>query len=517
MAALYYSPPLFPASRSYGLLKLLAMPQEQLAINYRNKIKQLDVDVPQLLYYKNGPDLGYFDLGSLVELTAQLKNLHLYHRNDIILINESWPITPNPRFTYPSEFFDTLDRNNIRLRSWNWNCRFLKTPELLQRISEVHLRPAFQVLRELTLVNIGGHDMRRCPEGKEDEIDEEAEIGQHILASAISDLPNLHSLHFERCMILRTTLLSRLPHELHTLSIRDCYGVTPSSFGIYLSSHGQSLKQLFLSHNRNLNLSFTVSLAKWCPRLQVFDMDITFQDPGFLRLDPHFEKLLEDSEIPSWPAALQSIKLKHFRRWDGAQSTNFFASLIDAAPELPDLRKIDIQVILTMEWRDRAAFRRKWIHRIEDVFLRKTPPPNPNTKTVRKRPELHSTREPSGYIESMENEDSHGFVSTLFGSVPQSSASTTPSTRKSTRIALQKVPDLAMDSSVWRKDDAQESATGTPEPYFRQGMCDVVHVRIDNLRPTDTQYNENDFLDDEKSGDDDWDGSDLESLDGYAW
>ncbi|KAI9854761.1 MAG: hypothetical protein M1813_000882 [Trichoglossum hirsutum] len=51
-----------------------------------------------------------------------------------------------------------------------------------------------------------------------------------------------------------------------------------------------------------------------------------------------------------------------------------------------------------------------------------------------------------------------------------------------------------------------------------QGMCSVVDIRIDNLRPTETQFVEDDFLDEEVSGDEEWDGNDLIFGDqSYAW
>ncbi len=51
-----------------------------------------------------------------------------------------------------------------------------------------------------------------------------------------------------------------------------------------------------------------------------------------------------------------------------------------------------------------------------------------------------------------------------------------------------------------------------------QGMCDVVSITIDNLRPTETQFVEADFLDSEPEGDEDWDGSEDLPGDGrYAW
>jgi hypothetical protein len=48
-------------------------------------------------------------------------------------------------------------------------------------------------------------------------------------------------------------------------------------------------------------------------------------------------------------------------------------------------------------------------------------------------------------------------------------------------------------------------------------MCNVVKIRIDNQRPTETQFNEADFLDDELSGDEDWAGADWEPPDRHAW
>jgi hypothetical protein len=47
-------------------------------------------------------------------------------------------------------------------------------------------------------------------------------------------------------------------------------------------------------------------------------------------------------------------------------------------------------------------------------------------------------------------------------------------------------------------------------------MCEVVDVRIDNLRPRETQATEADFLDDELPGDADWNGEDVVE-EGYAW
>lgn len=59
---------------------------------------------------------------------------------------------------------------------------------------------------------------------------------------------------------------------------------------------------------------------------------------------------------------------------------------------------------------------------------------------------------------------------------------------------------------------------GCEDLMYRQAMCDVVDVRIDNLRPMGVQYNENDFLDAEASGDEEWDGKEEDRTEShYAW
>jgi hypothetical protein len=49
-----------------------------------------------------------------------------------------------------------------------------------------------------------------------------------------------------------------------------------------------------------------------------------------------------------------------------------------------------------------------------------------------------------------------------------------------------------------------------------QGMCEIVDFKIDNLRPTENQWREDDFLDSEPEGDEDWDGT-SEAVEDYAW
>ena len=63
-------------------------------------------------------------------------------------------------------------------------------------------------------------------------------------------------------------------------------------------------------------------------------------------------------------------------------------------------------------------------------------------------------------------------------------------------------------------DTSYHSEGSIPQDQFVQGMCDIVELRIDNLRPTENQFTEADFLDSEPDEDGDWNG---EGGDGEGW
>lgn len=67
-----------------------------------------------------------------------------------------------------------------------------------------------------------------------------------------------------------------------------------------------------------------------------------------------------------------------------------------------------------------------------------------------------------------------------------------------------------------KKIDASAGSTrnqAEPEKQgevFIQGMCDIVSIRVDNLRPMQDPLTEQDFLDSEPGGDDDYNGHDVD-------
>ncbi|KAL4889938.1 hypothetical protein BDV59DRAFT_185376 [Aspergillus ambiguus] len=496
LAALYYCPPLIPDAKSHGLLSLASKPQESLSTNYVNKIRELNVDVEQLLLYKSGPTLGYFDLAKLVEHTPQLKRLRLFHVEDhttgIPIYQKNYS-----RWTYPDTLFTAIASSSIRLRSWDWNSRFMDPEQLLPLMMAKHLEPAFSGLREVKLLH-----MFEKIEAEGDNDEEEV-----VLATALKELPELRRLEFFECSLLNEHLFPMLPSCLTSLTLHNCVNVTTLNLGAFLSTHGQNLRELNLLHLRHMSLSFTVGLAQSCPRLERFKVDISMHDQSsYHDVEPHFRHLFGRTEVPTWPATLQDIEMHQLSKWDDNTAEVFFTSLIEAAPELRNLRRLWISAILKIGWRDRASFREKWIGRLEKVFLRRSSPPDPN---------LRSIPRPSQKVNPGPPDVSADHVAGQLD-VPGSGPST-PSKRKSARLAQRKFSEIEDDAefSPGRgHTDGEEEEKSLP----CQGMCDVVTIRIDNQRPTETQFNEQDFLDDELSGDEDWNGRDMDVGDGgHAW
>ncbi|KAF7530307.1 hypothetical protein PCG10_003678 [Penicillium crustosum] len=485
LAALYHCPPLLPAYKSHVLLSLLARPQESLSMNYSSKIKHLHVEVEPVLIYKSGP-YGYFDLAQLIEKTPRLQSVRLYHKDDYTVGIPPWHIVQS-KWTYLESIFSAIENRGITLRSWDWNSRFLETDELVELMVEMHSQRAFQGLRELKLLHF-------------DNSDEETSAAKEAgLLEAVHMLPELQRLDIIESSLVSGEILASLPNTLRSLTLNNCDRLWSLDLTAYMSLHGSNLRELSLSHNRHLNMSFIQTLGQCCENLEVFKMDLSMHDASsYHDVEPHFEDLLVKTEVPTWPAKLQEIELTQLRKWDDATAEVFFTSLVNAAPQLRDLRRLVISAILKIGWRDRATFRERWIGLLEKVFLRRSVPPDPNLRSLKKRPLKPTT--------FTTRNDPGGLGAGIDDSRPSTADSgpSNSSKRQSTRLAHQKSNET---------DDAGggSSLVGTPQPEAGniQGMCDIVNIRIDNQRPTELQFNENDFLDDELSGDEDWAGDDF--------
>ena len=566
LSALYYSPPLTPPSRAQALIEHLSTQDADSTLNYRAKIKYLEMEASSTLMHKfAGQDP--LDLGRLIRMTPQLRGIGIHLINDDPKFRKTILMRMvNGKSAYQPTTFSALEQGLVRLHEWTWNQSLARQGCSLASLKELHTMSPFQTLKDLSFVNYDAgsseKDRRR----------------EDILEEAINVLPNLIGLHFRRSTIVNSRLLRKLPKTLQMLEIMDCSSLKSPALSSFLRDSGKDLRQLILNHNHSLNLSFLTALGVDCPRLELLRIDLRYFNTFFTvqDSDPRYDALFKDGEIPMWPTSLQRLELFHLRKWSLRTAELFFRSLVDAAKSLADLRQLRIKATLEESgWRDRIGFRDTWTEKLQYVFQRKFIPPNPNfqsfatfedfkrqqcslqdkgsrkdqsdkTKVSRfafsdegqarlSHNELPSTKEASDESDSdvplsksrnaRKLESSDGETSQLnlrrskrvFDSSSQGTKSQPCRRRKRRSFDDSSSEDSALDDDGF-EETIQSNHESTEIPDKIQGMCDVVDVLIDNLRPREQQLNEGDFLDEEASGDEDWNGDDdTPDEGGYAW
>lgn len=487
LSALYHTLVLMGSLRAHRILFLLSQPNESLSVNYPTKVQEVLIDVRLTLVYKAGPTYGYFDLCKLIQKVPHAKTLRLFDSND-----GKQPLWADrtPRWNYPSALFETLKTGNLRLHTFDWNTRYMETRDLIDTMLSRHLETTFQSIRSLNIFHV--HSDEVVPPREDGQPDEQ--IVEKGLGEALCQLPDLQAVTFTDCGAVNDVLFTAMPLTLRSLTLDNCDEVGTAAFMALLTDRGSCLRQLVLKHNRHLNMSFMTILKDACPNLEKLSADFIMHNwPPHYNGMPHFKNLLKIGEVPTWPRALQEIELLHLRQLDKPRTATFLTSLVDAAPELSDLRKINISATVQMDWQDRASFRQYWAGKLRRTFLRKDAGVNVNLGTDHASPETAAHRH------------SH---------------------RHSARIARQRLAGVDDDEEDddWEEidhdesgDNAEGNKAGSTNVYV-QGMCDIVSFRIDNLRPSETQYSEGDFLDSEQSGDEDWEGEDWEpDNDRHAW
>ncbi|KAI9774821.1 MAG: hypothetical protein M1840_000037 [Geoglossum simile] len=629
LTVLYHTPPLIPSRKVHALNNLLAFPPEKRTFEYNKKIRCLEVEVSQALsltYRGRQND----EIQTLIPNLPLLEDLEFFHLADRPPYRET---APRKAWRYPDHLFTTLEFARIRLRSWRWNTRFCDPNRSFPDLERTHLQPAFRDLERLVFTNYDRSDGR-------DPEDNTCATNEEYLARAISVLPSLKSLSFESCSIVNERLLPLLPNSLSVLSITNCAGITSDILHPFLISNGSHLRELVLDHNQRLNLSFLPDLAEACPQLEMIRMDFKYYKKlgSYRDSEPKFNNLLLLHEVPTWPPKLQSIELVHLRKWDVEVAAMFFRSLVNAAANLPQLRRLVLRVILRIGWRDRAHFRSDWINRLERVFLRKADPPNLELQSL-SRWRAHKAKIEEENRKALDDEADEDAVSWKIRRSPRTrskemkdaehEASSETLERQVSQLvnrvrspkdegqSLDEIQGLAGEKYVggvhvvvWSKkseaqvlvnlaqsqkclihkrrrtnrlseleqldlaagrdrpphhyrpheDDSQDESSGASssdtdrdsdsdsdsrsssdsdtysesgdekagpdvdrmqareEGEIAQGMCSVVDIRIDDIRPAEMQFVEDDFLDEEASGDEEWDGDDMIIGDqSYAW
>lgn len=579
---LYTSPPLVPMDKAHMLVGLLKADPARLKFKYRQKVESLRIDVGQVAAYSFAGS-GHLDIFSFVKDLPRLKALEFYHQKDMSPYRN---LEESIKWTYPESLFEALeyvdpeadpaqgDKTSVcRLESWRWSSRLAGKKYLLESLRQIHLKPSFIFLEAIAFVNY------QIPPIKKGE--EEPPKHEEILADALSVLRNLKHLTFESSTLFNAKLLRLLPKGLEKLEIINCWDFHAEEFAEFLLTHGSQLRSLVLNHNLSLNLSFFETLGTACPKLEILQMNLAYFNMHSFYHDsePNYEFLIQPNEVPVWPATLQVLELTQLRKWDTEACEMFFQSLLDSAASLKDLRRLTVQAIINVAWRERATFRDRWIGSLDRVFKREaTPPksdvlsraycplaPEPIAPEVEKPEEEEAATKKQESIPSAPRRSSSVSVVIFTGQKDKEAISTRRSTRTSTRKlqsgtyaessdeeeeasapeskgtarqvsrrngTTREIDILkqtagndghALPSSPPETDsDADDDAPLTRRSHKKkanevvQGMCEVVDIRIDNLRPRETMFTEANFLDEEAPGDGDWNGDD-DGEEAYAW
>lgn len=593
LTVLHSSPPLVPMVQAHRLVDLLKADPLAMAYKYRQKVESLRIDVGQVAAYSL-PGSGHLDLHCLIKDLPRLDDLEFYHQKDMSPYRD---LDLTIKWTYPESIFEALeyvdpaadasrgDKTSVcKLKSWRWSSRLAGKKWPIEMLPGLHSKPFFSSLRKIAFVNY-----QWAPPKK----DEEDPNHEKVLAKSLEALPELEHLIFESSTLVNATLLPLLPIGLKHLELINCWEVNADDFAAFLLTHGRHLRCLTLNHNQSLSLSFMPALGVACPDLEVFRMNLTYFNlhATYRDSEPIYDKLLEPDQVPVWPSKLQVIELIQLRKWETEAAEMFFQSLLDSASSLPDLRKLTIQAILNIGWRDRSSFRHKWVGDLERVFKRVSEPPLP---VISVRPQISEEMplvpspakpmEESADDERVTRKSKRSSIKSTSSKNttdsiaipsrpsrpqdPEAAPAASPPARRSTRTSTRNletgkyaessdsenetakpalpVRDTSRRSALTRElgilkqtAGSASSLVSTPtasgsdgsdgdtplvknkgkgkQKEFIQGMCDIVEVRIDNLRPTENQVTEADFLDEERSGDEDWDENKDNYDDGYAW
>ncbi|KAA8911785.1 hypothetical protein FN846DRAFT_934960 [Sphaerosporella brunnea] len=263
-------------------------------------------------------------------------------------------------------------------------------------------------------------------------------------APTLSLLPSLEELELECCDLAAESISGFASTasnvRLRALSFINCSTLESDWLSpLLLSPICSKLERLSVLHCRSCDLSFLPAFFN-TPQLR----SLSFDGRYFASIESHndakptYSTLLPLSAVPVWPSSLISLKLLNLRKWSADEVEAFLDSLISAAPDLPRMRELSLHCILDdLGWRERARVRDKYERMLLHAFVR-----------------------PS--------------------SVPAATAPTTgPARRVSARTHIPPPSDVF--------EEENQTYRGFCEP-------DRVDIKMDNARPTEMHFDEEDFV-----------------------
>ena len=461
LTALYQNPPLGTVEAVRGFLAASARNPEF----FSTKVKYIEIEAIPALTRKDraqDPVLLETILGTVPNIRGLAVELH----GDAPSSKRGVANLPSrgKANVFKPAMIDTMETNSIHLRSMKWNYFFNPDQQWPWCVlPEIHSRSCMQTIERLEIVWLNVFTKS---------INKRKQI--ESLVEGIKVLPNLRSLTLSLCSLFykKESFLTELPTNLESFTTIDCDDLTSESLSDFLLKHGSNLRHLILSHNRSLDLGFTDVLGSACPLLEEFKVDISCYGLMMSSTDsePSFQCLLPEGTIPTWPVSLRQIEMSYLRKWGREAATIFFQSLADSAQELLNLRHLIIKTTVDLDWRDRVAFRDEWSERLHLIFKRRSTPP----RSIHSIVKYQNTR--------------------IIGTTTKPNGSNTVKAKESIASRLKRRSHDNTDNNSIHKDDNMTPSLPNGSNLFTQGLCDVVDIRIENLRPMETQYAEVSYM-----------------------
>jgi hypothetical protein len=554
LAQLYKCPPFHrayfyksPQTSFVQFLQTLALPPSETLIRYRPKVEIVRIDVDTFLSKKIGG--VQYTLKRVVQVLPRLSHLELYHPSDDppyrdLGVHLRWKFAEDDLLEalgpLPDDDPSAGDKTkSIALKSWRWNSRLVPETMTLDRLSKIHALPNFQNLRKLAFVNYQLPSLTQYSTRAQDTQEAQDSDMQEIehLTKSISALPNLQHLVIESSTLANGSLLERLPKTLAHLELVNCCEVTSEDLSTFLMSHGHALVHLTLKHCQSLSLAFLPVLGTSCPNLAHLDVDLSYfrHHASYADNKPEYATLLEVDEVPTWPASIQSIEIINMRNWTREAAEMFFDSLMHNAKALPNLRRLEFKVILNIEWRQRQEMRKSLADQMTRIFKRESLPPKEQT-TLRQSNQTYL--EDSGGTQSLKPTRRSTRIANQSSTPVLVQADALTSRRRNlvkTLPVRRSLRSLKSISSIFDADDEESSEdelsvghagtrrsnsrtivakkAGLRKDEFIHGLCDVVDIQVDNQRPTERQYDMDDFLDAPEQSDPEWNSDEDDIFD----
>ena len=573
ISVLYHAPPLSPPSRARGLLAHLQGQDDKCMFNYRAKVKYLDFDGSATLYRKNqGHDP--IDIAELLATVPQLRGMAIHRAGDLPKYNRIVEVNNTSKsIQVLRHTISALQEHRPQLHEWKWSA-VVSGYRNIFNLNKIHRTAPFNNLRKLTMVEF---DSRYCHEKGQGRPEEELakaisalpnltnlqlSLCNDVNAKLLPLLPQgLQELEITDCPINSTMLRPFLASHGHNLRrlILDHNQSLNLGFAVDLKKSCPSLELLKMDltyYNQHYTFAdfepkFEALLPfgqapTWPASLQHIELihlrkwDIDAAHDFFTSLVdsagdlPHLQRLIIKASLSEsgwrerikfrdgWIARLERVFLRKAEPPHLRSIATFQAEKMRNPKGLPPKRKISHATKVLVEV-PRLA------HRLLEV------PPSRPIRDLRSR--AATRKGAANQVISDSTSDSDAPLRTTRRrssrlAQDDSEAYTsqpTPPRRPRARRRLKHSHDDSsssedsaldedIDSAPNNNNDSQTSIDVDADGFeVIQGLCDIVRVQIDNLRPMEEKLVEDDFMDEELSGDGDWNGEDRDDEDGYAW